>query len=148
MTKLKPNQFKQDKFCQSVRKRYKKRFKKAMPYKDSEVMKVINEWLEETVEAVSQGKKVKLSKDSYMQVIGTKILEHKTYREVVGKGNYLTSNGMKKANNMNSKRNDAVYAITYVNPSSKEKIYFTAHPSFRKKVSDALRTNNNYYHVK
>jgi len=148
MTKLKPNQFKQDKFCQTVRKRYKRRFKKTMDCTDAEIMKVINEWLEETADAISRGKKVKLSKDSYMQVIGTPILEHKTYRNVVGKGNYLTSNGMKKANNMNSKRNDHVFAITYVNPNSKEQIYFTAHPSFKKKVSEELRTNNNYYHTK
>lgn len=149
MTKRKPsNQFKQGDFCKTVRKRYKRRFKATMKAKDSEIMKVINDWLEDTVELVANGKKVMFSKDSYMQVIGTPVMEHKTFKQMIGKGKYLVNGVMKKADNLNSRRNDFVYGIEYVNPKTKEKIYFKPHYTFKAKVSKALRETNNYYTVK
>lgn len=142
------NQFDQTKFCQSVRKRYRRRFKKGMNATDAEIMKVIKDYLSDTVDKVSKGKKVVFSKDSYMQVIGVPVLEHPTYKQMIGKGKYLVNGTFKKANNLNSKRNDFVYGIEYVNTNTKEKIYFDPHPEFKRKVSKELRENNNYYQVK
>ncbi len=115
---------------------------------DAEIMKVIKNALAFWVEQVARGKKVVFSKDSYMQVIGVPVLEHPTYKQMIGKGKYLVNGTFKKANNLNSKRNDFVYGIEYINTNTKEKIYFDPHPEFKRKVSKELRENNNYYQVK
>lgn len=142
------NQFNQKDFCSAVRKRYRRRFKEGMNTSDAEIMKVIWEYLDDVKDKVIRGKKVNLDKHSYIQVIGKPALEHDGFKRLVSKGKILVGNTLKKADNLNQRRNDHVYGIEYVNAKSKEKIYFDPHPDFKKKVSIALRKSNNYYETK
>lgn len=147
MTKPKrKNQFSADKFCQSVRKRYKRRFKKGVNATDGQIMKVIGDYLDYVIEQVVKGKKVILNKYSYIQVVGVPVLEHETYVNLSKKGLVLSRAGLRKAKEL-PKRKDFVYGIKYVNTISKEKIYFTPHPSFSAKVHKALQETNTYYHI-
>lgn len=140
------NQFEAGKFCISVRKRYKRRFKKGMNATNAEIMKVINDSLQFWINEAVKGKKVILNKYSYIQVVGVPVLEHKSYVNLSKQGLVLSRAGLRKAKRL-PKRKDFVYGIKYVNTISKEKIYFTPHPSFSAKVHKALQETNTYYHI-
>lgn len=146
MKRKRKNQFQQVKFCQFVRKRYRRRFKKGSNATDSEIMKVINDWLEYVMDEVIKGKKVMLNKNSYIQVVGIPVLEHKSYVNLTKKGLVLGRSGIRKATGL-PRRKDFIYRIEYVNTMAKEKIYFDPHPDFSGKVHRALEQTNVYYHI-
>lgn len=141
------NQFNKDRFFELVRKRYKKRYGRTIGLRDSEIMSRVNIWIEGVINGVVNGKKVKLDKHSYIQVIGTPVLEDEGFKRIVGNGRYIAGGIVKKADNMNYKRNDVKYKIYYVNSLAKEKIYFEAHKDFKKRVHKALVETNNYYKI-
>lgn len=146
MMKSRRNQFHSSKFCQSVRKKYRRRFKKGVNASDGQIMKVIGDFLEYVMEEVVKGKKVVLNKYSYIQVVGVPVLEHKSYVNLAKQGLVLSRAGIRKAKEL-PRRKDFVYGIKYVNTISKEKIYFTPHPSFSARVHKALEETNTYYHI-
>ncbi len=147
MTKQKRNnQWQIPKFCQSVRKRYRRRFKKGVNASDGQIMKVINDLLEYVMDEVVKGKKVMLGKNSYIQVVGVPVLEHKSYVNLAKQGLILSRAGIRKAKEL-PRRKDFVYGIEYVNTMAKEKIYFDPHPSFSGRVHKALEQTNTYYHI-
>ena len=146
--KRRRNQFDKKKFCQSTRKRFRKRYKKGIDATDGEIMRVINEWLESVIEEVVKGKKVKFDKHSYVQVVGVPSLEHKGFQAMIRRGKSNARGFIKKADNMNYRRGDFVFKIVYVNETAKEKMYFTAHKDFSSRVHKALIETNNYYEIK
>jgi hypothetical protein len=146
MMKLKRNQFKQIDFCKTVRKRYKRRFKKGSNLTDAQIMKVIKEYLEEVKEQVISGKKVMFDKHSYMRVVGVPFLEHPSIG-LRKSGKYAVGNYIKKADNLSGRRGDFIFKIEYVNEKSKEKIYFNAHPDFSRKVRESIINTNTFYPI-
>lgn len=147
MTKRKrKNQFNSPKFCQGVRKRYRKRFKKGVNASDGEIMKVIYDYLEYVMDEVIKGKKVMLGKHSYIQVVGVPVLEHASFVNLSKQGLVLSRAGIRKAKGL-SRRKDFVYGIKYENTLSKEKIYFDPHPMFSMRVHKALEETNTYFHI-
>lgn len=140
------NQFNQKDFCSVVRKRYRRKFKQGMKATNSEIMKVIWDYLEEVKEKVIKGKKVNFDKHSYMQVTGIPAIEHPTLGLRL-KGKSLAGNFIKKADNINHRRGDFIYGIKYVNTKAKEKIYFDPHHKFSKRVHKELVETNVYYDI-
>lgn len=146
MKRKRKNQFQTDKFCKSVRKRYRKRFKKSISATNGEIMKCLGDILEWVMDEVVKGKKVVLNKYSYIQVIGVPILEHKSYMNLAKQGLAVGKNGVRKSAGL-PRRKDFIYGIEYVNTISKEKIYFNPHPAFSGRVHKALEETNVYYHI-
>lgn len=141
------NQFKQDKFCETVRRRYKRRFKKAIGIRDSEIMKEINSYLNEVMDEVIKGKKVILDKHSYMRVVGIPAVEHKAFARLAGKGLTLSTKGKVTTIKSIPRRKDFIYKIVYVNTITDKKIYFDAHPKFKEKLKKSLNETNTHYHI-
>jgi hypothetical protein len=110
-----------------------------------QIKEVVNKWIEDLKKDVIAGKRVMIDKNSYIQVIGTPILKHKSAVKLISNGKYVTRSGyVKPADNMNFKRNDFVYGIKYEN---KNKLIFTPSKSFSKSVNHSLTNTNTYYHL-
>lgn len=144
--KLKP-QFQQDKFCDMVRRRYKRRFKKGIGVGNSEIMKEINLYLNEIIDEVIKGKKVIIDKHSYMQVIGTPAVENKVFSRLASKGLTLSTKGKVTTIKSIPRRKDIIYKIVYVNTITDKKIYFDAHPKFKERLKKSLNETNTHYKI-
>lgn len=140
------NQFRADKFCSMVRRRYKKRFKKVMPFSDADVMREISLYLNEIMDEVIKGKKVILDKHSYIQVIGAPAVENKTYARLVSKGLIFNGKRISKITSI-PRRRDIVYGIEYVNTITDKRIYFDPHKDFKKRLRKSLEETNTHYHI-
>jgi hypothetical protein len=114
---------------------------------DGEIMKVVDDFLEDVMDRVVAGKKVVLNKYSYIQVVGRPITENKAYMTLAKQGLAIGRNGVRKIAKI-SRRKDFVYKIEYVNTISKEKIYFEPHPDFSARVHKALEETNTYFDTK
>jgi hypothetical protein len=131
-----------------AKKAIRKRFKKNI--KLSKVDDVWRDWLDiMIVEPLLRGQKVQLDKHFSLEITGKLLSDDKRALSLMSKGYIASGNGRtKKADKMNRTRMGVIYGIRMTETRFKEgQLIFTAHPSIKKRVNEALNNTNTYYRI-